>query len=494
MTNAIVQNEWFIWAISLVVGFPLLSISLGEAIHALQKGGKPLAAFLQVVRNLLIPVAVLMLFLKYVLELGVHSHWLKIVETLFWICTIHTALSLMNVLLFAEAEARSWRSRMPKLLIDLTRLFLIGLGTVIVLSVVWGANLAGLVTALGVSSLVFGLALQDTLGSIMSGIALLFERPFSVGDWLKIGETIGQVIDINWRAVRLQTRDREMVVIPHKLISGQIVHNFSQPQNLHAEHIILGFSYDHPPNSVKQILLSTATSTPGVLLEPEPEVRTLAYGDFEITYDVVFFIENYQNVLKLRDRVMTRIWYAAQRNNLTLPYPTSVVHRISEPPFKRLQRTPEQLQEQFTESLQSIPAFVPLAKNRDALGEFSRGALIQKFAVGEKIVRAGEASQALYIIVTGRASISIVNQSGKEEEVLRLSPGEFFGEMTMFTEEPSPVSIMVVEDLEAIAIYSDVVDRMIESQPSLAREIGQIIEARRRAIQAVQQGKAVASF
>jgi small-conductance mechanosensitive channel len=142
----------------------------------------------------------------------------------------------------------------PKLLIDLARLFLILLSTAFVLGSVWNADLAGLVTALGVSSLVIGLALQDTLGSVMSGIALLFERPFSVGDWLELDGVVGQVIDINWRAVRLLTLEQEMVVIPHKLISSTMIRNFTQPNRIHAERIRIGFSYNHPPNLARQVL------------------------------------------------------------------------------------------------------------------------------------------------------------------------------------------------------------------------------------------------
>ena len=72
-----------------------------------------------------------------------------------WADVIHAALSLLNVILFEQAEADTWRSRVPKLLIDL--------------------------------------ALQDTLGIVMSGIALLFERPFTVGDWLEVG---GAAVDV----------------------------------------------------------------------------------------------------------------------------------------------------------------------------------------------------------------------------------------------------------------------------------------------------------
>ena len=194
-----------------------------------------------------------MLFVQHILNRPTSDVLVKSIQTLFWPCVIHTALSLLNAILFGQAKADTWRSRVPKLLIDLFRLFLVLLGGAIVLATVWNTDLAGVVTALGVSSIVIGLALQDTLGSVTSGIALLFERPFTVGDWLRVGDMVGQVIDINWRAVRLQTFEREMVIIPHKLISSEIIRNFSQPLRLHAERIRIGFSYDDPPNLPKQV-------------------------------------------------------------------------------------------------------------------------------------------------------------------------------------------------------------------------------------------------
>lgn len=322
MSKAIWQNDLFIWAVTLVIGFPLLVIVLGEVSHRLQRRTKPLGATLQIVRNLVLPVFVFMLFIQYVLKVDANGNFVKSIETLFWICVLHASLSLVNAILFAEAEGDTWRSRVPKLLIDLSRLFLVLLGTAIVLATVWNADLAGLAAALGVSSIVLGLALQDTLGSIMSGIALLFERPFAVGDWLRIGDFVGQVIDMNWRAVRLQTLEREMVIIPHQVISGEIIRNFSRPLRLHADRVKIGFSYDDPPNLAKQVLKSTALATQGILTDPEPQILTISYDDFAITYEVKFFIEDYKDLEDIRDRFMTRVWYAAQRKNLTIPFPT----------------------------------------------------------------------------------------------------------------------------------------------------------------------------
>lgn len=481
MSSTILQDRTLLWSIGLILGFPLLTILFGEAIHRLKQRGKPLATTLRLVRNLIVPVLVFLLFMQHVLGLDPTDRLIKTVETLLWVCVIHAALSMLNVVLFEEAEADTWRSKVPKLLIDLSRLVLILLGTAIVLATVWNADLAGLATALGVSSIVIGLALQDTLGSITSGIALLFESPFSVGDWLRVGDLVGQVIDINWRAVRLITLEREMLVIPHKLISGEIIRNFSQPMRLHAERIQIGFSYGDPPNVAKQVLKSTALATQGILVEPEPQIFTLSYDDFAITYEVKFFIQDYGDLEEIRDRFMTRVWYAAQRNQLSIPFPIRTLYHFHGPTTQSKDSS-----KKFAERLQSIPAFVPLDKQSEDLQTSSQEIRLQHFGSGEKVLRQGDLGNSLYIIVSGKASLTTTDLWGHEQEVLALKAGDFFGITTLFSGEPSDVSVTAIDDLEVMMISATVVNQMIDRQPSFAREISQVLEIRRRAIQAVK--------
>jgi small-conductance mechanosensitive channel len=481
MLYASLNATMLLWAIALIVGFPVLVIGLGELIYRLQRQGKPLAVTLRVLRNLVLPVLVFLLFLRQVLHFPASGQLVKSIETLFWLCVIHAALSLLNAILFEQAKADTWRARFPKLLIDLFRLFLVSLGGAIVLATVWGADLAGLVTALGVSSIVIGLALQDTLGSVMSGIALLFERPFSVGDWLRVGDVVGQVIDINWRAVRLQTLEREMIIIPHKLIGAEIIRNYNQPQRLHAERICMGFSYNDPPNLAKYVLRSTALETQGVLADPEPQIFTLSYDDSAITYEVKFFIENYGDLEEIRDRFMTRVWYAAQRNRLTIPFPIRTLYHFHGPTSQA-----QGASKKFAESMQSIPSFVPLDKPENPSTHSQRNSL-QHFGSGEKVVRQGHDSDDLYIIISGQALMTVTDELGQEHEVLLLQTGEFFGEMTLFSGEVSMVSVKAIQDLEVMALSASVVNQMIERQPSFAREISQILEIRRAAVRSTLQ-------
>jgi small-conductance mechanosensitive channel len=481
MLYASFNTTMLLWAIALIVGFPFLVIGLGELIYRLQRQGKPLAPTLRVVRNLVLPVLVFLLFLRQVLNFPASGQFVKSVETLFWLCVIHAALSLLNAILFEQAKANTWRARFPKLLVDLLRLFLVSLGGAIVLATVWGADLAGLATALGVSSIVIGLALQDTLGSVTSGIALLFERPFSVGDWLRVGDVVGQVIDINWRAVRLQTLEREMIIIPHKLIGAEIIRNYNQPQRLHAERIRMGFSYDDPPNLAKYVLRTTALETQGILVHPEPQIFTLSYDDSAITYEVKFFIENYGDLEEIRDRFMTRVWYASQRNRLTIPFPIRTLYHFHGPTSQA-----QGASKKYAESMQSIPSFVPFDKP-DSQHTHSQGTSLQHFGAGEKVVRQGHDSDDLYIIISGQALMTVTDELGQEHEVLLLQTGEFFGEMTLFSGEISMVSIKAIQDLEVMTLSTSVVNQMIERQPSFAREISQILEIRRAAVRSTLQ-------
>ena len=474
------SNQLLIWAIALIVGLALSVIILGEVIYRLQHRRRPLAATLQVLRNLVLPMFAFMLFVQYVLQRPASDEVVKAVQTLFWICVLHASLSLLNAIIFEQAKADTWRARVPKLLIDLFRLFLVLLGTAIVLATVWNADLAGLVTALGVSSIVIGLALQDTLGSVMSGIALLFERPFSVGDWLKVGDIQGQVIDINWRAVRLITFEREMVIIPHKLIGNEIIRNFSQPQPIHAERIRVGFSYKSPPNLVKHVLHSTALETQGILKHPDPQVFTISYDDSAITYEVKFFIDDYSELEEIRDRFMSRVWYAAQRSGLAIPFPIRTVYKFHGPTSQ-----PEGTSKTFTVSLQSLPSFVPLDKSVDP-DISNSGICLQHFGSGETVIKQGTENNALYILVSGSAVIAVQDITGVTHEILTVKTGEFFGEMTLFSGEPSPIAVTAAEDLEVMMISAEAVNQMIDRQPNFAREISQILETRRRVVNTIQ--------
>ncbi len=114
------QNQ-ILWAIPLILGLPLLTIVLGEMIESLERRRQPLANPLKNLRNLVLPFSFLFLILTRLAGLDSSHVGVRIIQTGLWIAIIYTALSFLNTILFANVKAGDWQTRVPKLLVDLSR-------------------------------------------------------------------------------------------------------------------------------------------------------------------------------------------------------------------------------------------------------------------------------------------------------------------------------------------------------------------------------------
>jgi small-conductance mechanosensitive channel/CRP-like cAMP-binding protein len=470
-------------ALAACVGaFVGLEILLTVAIRRADRKKQAIANTWRATRNVFVPLLLAFAIARYAFGIGSGEPALQIVETMVWIAGIHVLLSLTGSTLFRPGDAVGWRGKMPKLFYDILRALILALGVAIVVSSVWNVDLSALIATLGVTSIVLGLALQETLGNLIAGIAVLFERPFQIGDWIKVGDLLGKVHEINWRSVRVRTRAHDLVVVPHSLIAKEKITNYSQPTLAHAEYPKVGFSYEDPPNKVKRVLMQVALNTRGILADPAPEVRVTSYADFSIEYTVRFMLEEYDRQPQILSEFMTQIWYAARRNGLTIPFPTQTVYETRMP----LRAAPPRIADPAS-AIQNVPVFVPLG--REELEELAREAILQDFGKGERIVHQGDPGETLYIITAGQAVVSLQDQQGVEKEVARLSRGEFFGEMALLTGEPRTANVTAVEDLTALVIHKETLSAMLARRPALAEEIAQIVEARRQGLRAIRDLK-----
>ncbi|MGK7943676.1 MAG: mechanosensitive ion channel protein, partial [Microcystaceae cyanobacterium] len=172
-----IDAAWLTPTLLLTFGFPLLMLGLGELIFILERRNSRFTQLIRILRNIVIPCWGVYFLLSVVIALPSNNLWTKLSETFFLISLIYWGISLVNQYIFITAKEGTWQANIPKLLLDLIRTFVVLAGSAVVLSRVWGADLGGLITAFGVGSLVIGLALQDSLGNVFSGVTLLFERP-----------------------------------------------------------------------------------------------------------------------------------------------------------------------------------------------------------------------------------------------------------------------------------------------------------------------------
>ena len=464
------EHELFL-CIELVGVFVILWLILTIVARWYEKRQNPLAHAYSVIRVGTLPLGTILFFLVVVRSVPSNHRTIKILETFFWFTTIIAIVSALKGILLARLGKGVLDGRVPGLFVDLVRFSLGIVGVFVVIAGVWEKNLGDFLTTLGVGSLVFGLALQETLGNLFAGIALFFEKPFAVGHWIKVGDVIGQVEEMNWRAVRVRTRRQDMVIIPNSVLGKERIENFSYPTPTHATLLNLGFSYEDPPNKVKQILLSAAHGTKSILKDPAPLVRTVGYGESAINYTIQFFISDFAHLPDIEEEFYTRVWYAARRNGLTLPYPTRTIYKTEIP----LHSKPDAEKEVVT-FFKGVAFFKSLAEEEfETLG---REAVLLEYAHGEHFLSQGTNNSSLYIVRSGKVQVTLHTAEGAKQ-IAVIGPGGFFGEMSVLTGAKTTADVVALEDVMVAVIVKETLESLISARPSLAEELARIIHERK---------------
>lgn len=478
--NDFFQNNWFFYGILLMVCIPLVVVVINEVTYFTRKKNKQFSSPLNTFKNIILPLIAMSIVFTQVLEYPRGSTLMKLLETFIWILIINALLALVNVVFFSGQGSKKNKTKVPQLFLDIFRVVMVLFGAAIVLSMVWGADLGGLVTALGLGSFVIGLALQDTLGNLFSGIALVYEKPFSEGDYIEVEGQRGRVIEMNWRAIRMETREKELIVIPHLVIGQGTIKNFSRPTSIHIMKTEIGFAHQNPPNKVKEALLKTCYSTPGILHEPEPEVKTNEYTESKVVYEVEFAIGNFKDHEDIMDDFMSRIWYTSRRYNLVMPMSQMMVHHAHEMADLKKDKL-----DQLETSLQKLPQILPIEKSN--VNELIDGSEIQYFGKGEIVIQKGDPTGALYVILEGKATLEITTENKETVVIGKLNQGDFFGEITVFTGKFSTFSVKAQEDLKVITVSQNEVLEMVELNPRLAEHLDEMMDARRSKIEALKK-------
>ena len=261
LMSTIFDAPWFYWAVGVAIGFPVCLVFLTELHNALRRRGSVLARPVHLVRNCILPLGALLILLVQAIQVSAKTTPVRVVATVFGFVVLVLLLSGLNATLFQGAPEGSWRKRIPSIFLDVARFAVIAVGLGIMLAYIWGANVGGLFTALGVSSIVLGLALQNSVGQIISGLLLLFEQPFQLGDWIATPTARGRVVEVNWRATHIDT-GTGMMIMPNSVLAAASFTNFSRPPGTHSLAVSTVFAVDDPPDDVIAMLNRVAGMLP----------------------------------------------------------------------------------------------------------------------------------------------------------------------------------------------------------------------------------------
>jgi small-conductance mechanosensitive channel/CRP-like cAMP-binding protein len=384
-------------------------------------------------------------------------------------------LLIGSMLLVDFLLVRQLKFEVPAILRIVTIMVLFFVGTMVILMYRTDLDVAGLFTTSAVLSVIIGLALQDTLGNVFSGLALQTERSFHVGDWVQFGDREGVVADITWRATTLRTRANSLVIIPNTLISKDVVVNFSAPTVVHASYALVGVDYRHPPAEVMQAIVEAADQTPKILKVPRVDVRVFEFGESSITYRIKYWTDDFAAKNRTKSAFMIRVWYSFNRHGIEFPFPMRNVfmRTITEETEKAAVLEAEN---RIFEQLREVPLFTPLT-DQETRSLASR-ARVERYFTGEVVMLQGQPGDSLYIIDEGSVSVA-VSADGRSEKLAELGPSAIIGEMALMTGAERTATVTATMPTQFVVIDREAFRKTLLQNPQIAEEISEMLATRR---------------
>jgi small-conductance mechanosensitive channel/CRP-like cAMP-binding protein len=471
--------DWTLWGLVLLLAFPLAMVVIGELIE--HRAGSYSPAYLKplsILRNTLLPALFLSILLRRVIGYDGDHIAVKISDTFLGVVALNCAVAFMNVLVFGEGSALSKRMRIPRLLLDILRLFFVACGAAITISTVWGVNLGSLVTALGVGSVVIGLALQDTLGSLFSGIALVSARHFGVGDWIRFGNEEGPVLSMNWRSVTIRTRNGDALVLPNGVIARQPVTVIAGGQGSTSVTVEVRVPYEHAPDRICALLVEAAATTKGFHLDPAPATRVAGFEDNGIRYSLAVRSVDPSKLHAVRSELLSNLWYLAQRNGIVFPGQFNTRYAV-----------PKEMLPQVTASHDDILRLVhasgvfPADVEDAALDKLLATARLERYREGQTLVEQGRTGDRVYLLVRGRVRAVHKAPTGADVVLHEFERGQLVMSKETLRGAPSGYTLRAGGDVEAVVLSPAEFRAFSAAQQKLAQEIEQILSAREEAAQ-----------
>lgn len=194
--------------------------------------------------------------------------------------------------------------------------------TVYLLFSAWNINMTAWLASAGIVGIAVGFAAKDTLANLFSGVFIMADAPFKIGDFIVLdsGER-GEVTHIGIRSTRILTRADIEVTIPNSVMGNtKIINESGGPYEKHRCQVSVGVAYGSDIDKVREILMSIALKEDMVCADPEPRVRFRLFGASSLDFDLQIWIQ--KPILRgtVVDRLNCEIYYKFNEHNIEIPY------------------------------------------------------------------------------------------------------------------------------------------------------------------------------
>lgn len=417
----------------------------------------------------------------------VHAPWRDHVGAGTFLLGTTVVVALLNRYVWDLYFEQRRQIPIPHFVREVVALFIFLIAILLVLSVGYHAQreLKTLLAGSGVIAIILGFAGQNLFGGIIAGTSLQINRPFKVGDWLKVGDQYAELMEINWRSIRLRTNDGIYLDIPNYEIVRQTITNLHYPTEVHAMRIRVGADYNSPPNKVKDALKRAAENARGVLPQPPVKVFLVDFGDHAVVYEIKFYMGNHAAINEIDDAIRTNIWYEFKRQRISIPFPIRTLQIERRGP-----RVASEDQDHAVTILRGEPLFACLSDEQ--IENIVKQSHLDQFGRGERIIEEGNAGASMFVMLQGTAQVS-VSKNGSSIPVATLKAGDCFGEMSLLTGERRSATIHAQGDCFVMEIGQETMGKVIKDTPECLRQLSEILAARRLETEGIVREAAVPS-
>lgn len=403
-------------------------------------------------------------------------------ETIFaGAATVLTALALIQlvVLLVFHVLLPALGLVTPRIAQDLT---------VTALSLAWGLvwlRLSGvdatqLFTTSAIITAVVAFAMQDTLGNVLGGVMLQLDNSLRVGEWVRMDDISGRVVDVRWRYTAIETRSGETMVVPN---SWLMKNRFGVLRQLPDEPLVwrrtLYFNIETSamPATVMAALQQAVgdASIDHVAKEPPASAILVDTAAGYYRYALRYWLTDPQWDDPTDSMVRVHALAALARAGVGLGLPQEERLMIKENESWRLANEKRELQRRL-EAVQRTALFATLPQEEQRV--LAQHLVHAPFVRGGILTHQGAVAHWLYLIVRGQAQV-LVKEAGVVTPLNTLSDGDFFGEMGMLTGEPRSATVVALTDVDCYRLDKVGFAQVLEARPGMASEISAILAQRR---------------
>ena len=360
--------------------------------------------------------------------------------------------------------------------------------TVTGLSLAWGMvwlRLMGvdpsqLFTTSALITAVIAFSMQDTLGNVLGGVMLQLDKSLRVGEWVRIDNISGRVVDVRWRYTAIETRDRETFVVPNSWLMKNRFGVLRQSQGepvLWRRNVFFNVEASAAPGLVIAAL-EKAMADASIEHVAQQPVATAVLMDTSMgyfRYCLRYWLTDAQFDDPTDSAVRVHALAALARAGTSLGLVREECLLIKENDNWRQANTDREMERRL-EAVQRTTLFAGLPQAEQmVLAQHLKHA---PFAAGGTLTRQGAVAHWLYLIVRGQVQVQ-VEQEGLKTLVSTLKDGDFFGEMGMLTGEPRSATVVALTDVDCYRLDNVGFAQVLVARPEIANEISNILATRR---------------